>query len=129
MWLPPLASFSLGLLLFQWQAEKSFWGHLSSLYSAGAEACLSENWSCDRSERKQIILVMRGEKSHSSLPSSAQLFRPCLSMETRSLHSSRLCGPSMSLPRASLGLSSLKLLLALPDIKWPLRVWNHPCGS
>ena len=23
--------------------------------------------------------------------------------------------------------SSLDVLLALPDIKWPLRVWSHPC--
>ena len=35
----------------------------------------------------------------------------------------------MSLPRAPPGLSSLKLLLALPDIKWPLSVWSHPHGS
>ena len=23
--------------------------------------------------------------------------------------------------------SSLEMLLDLPDIKWPLRVWRHPC--
>ena len=33
------------------------------------------------------------------------------------------------LPRAPPGPASLEALLAVPDIKWPLRVWRHPCGS
>ena len=33
------------------------------------------------------------------------------------------------LPRAPLGSVSLEELLAVPDIKWPLRIWSHPCGS
>lgn len=33
------------------------------------------------------------------------------------------------LSTASLGLASLEVLLALPDIKWPLSVWSHPHGS
>ena len=33
------------------------------------------------------------------------------------------------LPRAPPGQASPEVLLALPDIKWPLRVWSHPCGS
>ena len=33
------------------------------------------------------------------------------------------------LPRAPPGPASPEVLLALPDIKWPLRVWSHPCAS
>ena len=33
------------------------------------------------------------------------------------------------LPRAPLGSVSLEVLLVVPDIKWPLRIWSHPCGS
>ena len=35
----------------------------------------------------------------------------------------------MSLPRAHLGPASLEVLLAIPDIKRPLRVWSHPWAS
>ena len=34
-----------------------------------------------------------------------------------------------ALPRAPPVLAVLDVLLALPDIKWPLGVWSHPCGS
>ena len=52
VWLPPLTTVSLESLLRQWWAEQLLLGHLSSGFSAGREACLSENWSCNRSERK-----------------------------------------------------------------------------
>lgn len=40
----PLASFSLGLLLCWWRAEKLFWGCLSSGCSAEERLVSPENW-------------------------------------------------------------------------------------
>ena len=34
-----------------------------------------------------------------------------------------------ALPRTPPVLATLDVLPALPDIKRPLRVWSHPCGS
>ena len=129
VWSSTLTSFSLESLLRQWRAEQLLWGCLLSGCSAGREACLSESWSCDRSERTWITLAIVEENSHSSLPSSPPQSWPSLRRETRSFHSWQVEALASVLPRAPLGSASLEVLLAVPDIKWPLRIWSHPCGS
>ena len=78
---------------------------------------------------KGIILAIVWEKSPSSPPSTLPPSQPCLTMETKSSFLAGYEALACVLSTTSLGLALLEVLLALPDIKWPLRAWCHTCGS